>query len=46
MLTSNAFTMSNISHNVPEPLRSTESGSMGIMVHKANMNGCTYFMYK
>ena len=34
------------SHRVPEPLRSTSSPPMGMMVvHREEMNECTYFMY-
>ena len=40
----NACTMSSVSHSVPDPFRKTSSGSMGMIVHRAKMNGWTYFM--
>ncbi len=38
--------MSSCSHSVPEPLRSTSSGGMGMMVASEKMKGCTYVMYR
>ena len=34
-----AWTISKASQRVPDPLRNTSSGSIGIIVHSANMNG-------
>ena len=44
-LTLYAWTMSSISHSVPEPLRSTSSGGMGMIVLSEKMNGWIYVMY-
>ena len=46
MLPRYASTMSSDSHSVPEPLRSTSSGLMGMTVASEKMKPCTYFMYK
>eukprot|EP00878_Enallax_costatus_P027917 GHUV01030106.1.p1 GENE.GHUV01030106.1~~GHUV01030106.1.p1 ORF type:complete len:118 (-),score=19.00 GHUV01030106.1:400-753(-) len=37
-----ASTMSSCSHSVPEPLRRTSSGGMGMMVAREKMNGWMY----
>ena len=46
MLPRNASTMSSASQSVPEPLRSTSSGDMGMILHSEKMKGCTYVMYR
>ena len=38
--------MRSISQSVPDPLRNTSSGGIGIMVAREKINGCTYVMYK
>lgn len=37
-----ASTISSCSHSVPEPLRSTSSGGMGMMVAREKMKGWMY----
>jgi hypothetical protein len=39
-----ARTMSSCSHSVPEPLRSTSSGGIGMIVASEKMNGWMYVM--
>lgn len=40
------LTMRRVSQSVPLPFRNTSSGLSGIMVQRAKMKGCTYFMYR
>jgi hypothetical protein len=41
-----ASTISSCSHSVPDPLRSTSSGGMGMMVASEKMNGWMYLQEK
>ncbi len=43
---SNAFTISSASHSVPDPLRSTSAGGIGMILHSEKMKRCTYFRYR
>jgi hypothetical protein len=41
-----AYAISRFSQSVPEPLRSTSSGYVGIIVHSAKMKSWIIFLYK